>query len=81
MSDNNRNVGTGTVGHTLKTRWHKEGRGFSLKQFARKLLAEGDQLAQDWFDRKRGLSNQDRSDKNKQRIAAEKQASKTAGRK
>ncbi len=45
----------GTVGQQLKARWHKEGRGLSLKQFARKLVAAGDSVAQTWFDQKRGL--------------------------
>lgn len=81
MSDNNRNVGKSTVGLQLKNRWRKEGRGFSLKQFARKLVSEGDSLAQDWFDRKKGLNDQARSASNQQRIAAEKQASKSSSRK
>jgi hypothetical protein len=75
MSDNK------SVGLQLKNRWRNEGKGVSLKQFARKLLAAGDSTAQEWFDRKKGLLNQDRSDKNKQRVSAEKQASKSASRK
>lgn len=81
MSDNNRNVGKSTTGLQLKNRWRKEGRGFSLKQFARKLLAEGDLLAKDWFDRKKGLNDQVRSAANQQRILSEKQASKSSSRK
>ncbi|NBW58606.1 hypothetical protein EBR43_12695 [bacterium] len=81
MSDNDRNVGKSTVGLQLKNRWRKEGRGFSLKQFARKLIAEGDSLAQEWLDLKKGLADQERSAANKQRVAAEKQASKSSKRK
>ena len=74
-------LGEGTVGSRLKSRWHKEGKGLSLKQFARKLVASGDKLAQDWFDSKRGLMNQSRTDKNKQRLLLEKQATKASRRK
>lgn len=81
MSDNNRNVGKSTTGTQLKNRWRKEGRAFSLKQFARKLVSEGDSLAQDWFDWKKGINDQARSAANQQRIAAEKQASKSGSRK
>lgn len=77
MSDNN----VGTVGHQLKNRWRKEGKGLSLKQFARKLAASGEQIAKDWFDCKRGVNNQQRLDANIQRVAAEKQASKSVSRK
>lgn len=54
MSDNK--VGNSTAGQKLKNKWRKEGRGFSLKKFARKLVAEGDALAQEWFDNKKGLT-------------------------
>jgi hypothetical protein len=81
MSDNDRNVGKAAVGLQLKNRWRKEGRGFSLKQFARKLIASGDPLGQEWLDLKRGHSNQERNAANKQRVAAEKQASKSSKRK
>lgn len=83
MSDSDKSgmVGTGTAGQQLKARWHKEGKSLSLKQFARKLVAAGDKMAQDWFDHKKGLLNQGRSDSTKARIASEKQASKAARRK
>lgn len=61
MSDT---VGTATPGQQLKARWHKEGRGLSLKQFARKLVAAGDTVASTWFEMKRGLHNQERTEKN-----------------
>ena len=77
MSDNKNAVGKATVGQTLKNRWRKEGKGLSLKQFARKLVASGDSVAQEWFDRKHGLMDLDRSDKNKARIMQEKQAAKS----
>lgn len=83
MSDTDKSgvVGTGTSGQQLKARWHKEGKGLSLKQFARKLVAAGDKLAQDWFDHKKGILNQGRTDTKRAKIAAEKQASKAARRK
>ncbi len=36
----------------------------SLKAFARKLLKEGHEVAQEWFGNKRGAKNQKRSDAN-----------------
>ena len=83
MSDTDKRgvVGTGTAGQQLKSRWHKEGKGLSLKQFARKLVAEGDKTAQDWFEHKKGILNQGRTDAKRSKIAAEKQASKAARRK
>lgn len=74
-------VGTGTIGQKLKSRWHKEGKGLSLKQFARKLVESGDETAKEWFDHKKGLFNKGRSDSKKIRISAEKLASKNARRK
>lgn len=72
---------TGTAGQQLKARWHKEGNGLSLKQFARKLVAEGDGVAQTWFDCKKGLFNKSRTDSKKATISAQKQATKNARRK
>lgn len=82
MSENKRDdVGTATAGESLKNRWRKEGNGLSLKTFARKLVADGDQIAKDWFECKAGALNQERSDKNKARIETESVATKTAKRK
>ncbi len=47
-----------TTGQQLKLRWRKEGKGLSLKQFARKLVDAGDSMATTWFDMKKGLYNQ-----------------------
>lgn len=44
--------------------WFKVEGAPSLKQFARKLLANGDPVAKDWFARKRGSMNAQRSDAN-----------------
>lgn len=71
----------GTAGQQLKARWHKEGNGLSLKQFARKLVAEGDQVAQTWFEHKQGLLNKGRTESKKTMIALQKQATKNARRK
>lgn len=81
MSENNREVGTATAGEAIKHLWHKEGQGLSLKTFARKLEAEGNQSAKDWFACKKGALNQSRSDKNRARVEVEKAATKSAKRK
>jgi hypothetical protein len=70
-----------STGQQLKARWHKEGRGLSLKQFARKLVAAGDKMAETWFELKRGLYNQERTEKNKNIAFASAQATKNAKRK
>lgn len=77
----NNTVGTATPGQQLKTRWHKEGRGLSLKQFARKLAAAGDKVAETWFEMKKGLHNQERSEKNINIAKASALATKNARRK
>jgi hypothetical protein len=71
-------VGTATAGQQLKARWHKEGRGLSLKQFARKLVAAGDTVASTWFEMKRGLHNQERTEKNINIARASAQATKNS---
>lgn len=74
-------VGTATAGQQLKARWHKEGRGLSLKQFARKLAASGDTVASIWFEMKKGLHNQERTEKNINIAKASALATKNARRK
>ena len=70
-----------TPGQQLKARWHKEGQGMSLKQFARKLVAEGDKVAETWFEHKKGILNKGRTDTKKALITQQKLASKNARRK
>ena len=53
----------------------------SLKKFARKLLAQNDPVAKDWFDVKAGALNSERTDANKSRIALEASASMSARKK
>ncbi len=53
----------------------------SLKRFARELAKSGNQVAKDWFANKSGAKNAERSEKNRSRVALEKQASKAARRK
>ncbi len=55
----------------------------SLKEFARSLLKDEShsQVAKDWLDHKHGSLNQERSEKNKARVALEKTATKQAKRK
>lgn len=38
----------------IKLLWKKTGKGLTLKQFARDLMATDDQLAKDWFANKAG---------------------------
>jgi len=74
MSDTKR------VSRSFKNRWHsdKDGKKLSLKAFARKLLAEGDAMAESWFSYKKGLLNQSRKPENVTRANLERQASKSA---
>lgn len=81
MSDNKIEVGQGSAGDSVKRRWQKEGKGTSLKAFARKLASDGDQLAKDWFDCKNGALNAERSDKNRARVEIESAATRAAHRK
>jgi hypothetical protein len=53
----------------------------SLKSFVRQLILIGNQSAKDWQDNKLGLFLQERSDKNKGRVALEQQASRSARKK
>lgn len=71
-------LGTATAGLTIRQRWHAEAGGGSLKQFARKLLKEGDAVAQEWFANKRGAKNQKRSDTNIKAAKETSMASKAA---
>lgn len=65
-----------------KREWRpKPGGAPSLKQFARKQVAAGNEVAKEWFFNKSGGNDQSRSDKNKSRIMLEKQASKAARKK
>ena len=53
----------------------------SLKKYARTLLAQGNEVAVNWYANKAGKLNEKRSDKNKARIALEAQASMSARKK
>lgn len=68
------------VSRSLKSLHAKEGNGLSLKEFARRLIREGNELAKDWFANKSGVANDVRSDKNKARAFAERSATKLAKR-
>lgn len=65
---------------SLKARHTKEGKGLSLKEFARRLIKAGDPVAKNWLANKKGASNQKKDEKNKIRISAERVASKNARR-
>lgn len=69
-----------SVGSALKSLHAKDGNGLSLKQFARKLAADGNEMAKDWFSNKAGLLNEERSEKNSLRVTAERTATKSAKR-
>jgi hypothetical protein len=70
-----------SVSKVIKSRFAKEGKGLSLKEFARRLAKAGDVSAQTWFDNKHGACNQDRYEKTQTRITAERIASRNARRK
>ena len=80
-------VGKPTAAQSLKQRWQTTNakENLSLKQYARQLLAsndaDGKALASDWFDHKNGSLNETRNDKNKARIALERQATKSSRKK
>lgn len=74
-------VGTPTAGLTIRQRWHAEAHGGSLKQFARKLLKEGDATAKEWFANKRGAKNQKRTDANIKAATEARQATRAAKQK
>lgn len=74
-------LGVATAGDTMKQRHRSEGRGLSLKQFARKLEASGDKVAKEWFANKRGAANQQRSDANVKAAMEARTATKAAKRK
>lgn len=57
-------LGTATAGLKMRQRWRDEAGGGSLKQFARRLLKEGDSIAKEWFANKGCALNQKRSDTN-----------------
>lgn len=78
-------VGTSTTSRAIKTLYGESGSRLSLKQFARNLLKEGNQVAKDWFAHKHGnlekLAKAARQKNKGGRIALEKQATKNARRK
>jgi hypothetical protein len=78
MSNDKRDAGKATAGEAIKNLWHKEGQKLSLKAFARKMAAEGNQSAKDWFECKKGALNLERSDKNRARIETEGVATRAA---
>ena len=71
-------IGQPTAGLIVWQKWKASKAPVSLKKFARQLVKDGDQTAQEWFSNKRGAKNEKRSEKNLQRIAAERQATKAS---
>jgi len=69
-------VGTATASQAIKALWHENGKKLSLKRYARKLLADGNAVAQEWFSNKAGGTNAARSDQNKAKAQLASQASK-----
>lgn len=64
--------------HPFRKAWVPQKGSPSLKEFARQLAKDGNQLAKDWLARKLGSMNQKRNEKNVARISLEKQATKAA---
>lgn len=61
--------------------WVKNKNSPSLKQFARSLSVKGNDVATAWFEHKGGSTNEERSEKNIQRIALEKSNTKSSRKK
>lgn len=57
-------LGKSSAGDRIKVLHRAEGRGVSLKVFARNLAKSGNQDAKDWFECKKGAMNQNRNDAN-----------------
>jgi len=74
-------VGVASAGLTMRQRWGSSNSGLSLKRFARQLVKDGDAVAKEWFANKKGAKNEKRSDKNTQRVIAERTATKASKRK
>ena len=74
-------VGEPSVSEQIKSMWHTQGEGLSLKQFAKALVSKGDKLAKEWLAHKHGSLNEQRSEKNKARASLESQATKAARKK
>lgn len=70
-----------SVSRTIKSLHAKNGNGLSLKEFARRLVRDDNELAHSWFDNKAGACDASRSEGNKTRVAAERTATKSAKRK
>jgi hypothetical protein len=67
-----------TVSKAIKSLHAKNGKGLSLKEFARRLVRDGNELAKDWFANKGGATVEARSKLKEERITAEKAATKSA---
>ena len=74
-------LGESSAGDRVKRLWRADHTRMSLKMFARKLAASGDQDAKDWFECKREVLNEARSDKNVAAAQLASAASKNARRK
>jgi hypothetical protein len=74
-------VGLASAGLTMRQRWASANTGLSLKRFARQLVKDGDAVAKEWFANKRGAKDEKRTDKNMQRVIAERTATKASKRK
>ena len=68
-----------SVMKAFKKRWKTEGKGTSLKRFARFL--KDDPQAQTWFLNKKGACNQERKPENLTKARLEAQATKSARKK
>jgi hypothetical protein len=69
---------TSNDAHPHRKTWKPSKGAPSLKVFATKLAAEGEQVAKDWLAHKHGSLNQKRSETNVARVALERAATKAA---
>lgn len=74
-------IGEASAALSMKKLWTESGKKLSLKMFARHLLIAKDPLAKEWFARKRGSLNKNRSDANVKAARETASASKAARRK
>jgi hypothetical protein len=61
-------VGTASASQTIKQLWHAsqkaKGQRLTLKRFARQLLKDGNEVAEEWFKNKAGAKDAGRSEAN-----------------
>lgn len=74
-------MGERAVSVKLKKEWTRTKTDLSLRQFARKLIKEGQVWVEAWFENKKGVCEEPRSNTNLARANLERQATKMARKK